>query len=178
MDSKTCMQQIGKGEIGRLYLLYGPERYLVEQTVEQIRRRLIPEATVLFDSEDLQGAGLTVSELYIPETKHTDIRYADFKIRINGDITGVFNDFISQEQIITVKKTKRGEKEIDLKPDIGVLRCETEEGGTVWIPGLWRLIRISSGKLSRKTRLIRHFMNMTAVFSVRKRISATVSRRS
>lgn len=63
MDSKTCMQQIGKGEIGRLYLLYGPERYLVEQTVEQIRRRLIPEATVLFDSEDLQGAGLTVSEL-------------------------------------------------------------------------------------------------------------------
>ena len=63
MDSRTCMQQIGKGEIGRLYLFYGPERYLVEQTVEQIRRQLIPEASALLDGEELQGAGRAMEDL-------------------------------------------------------------------------------------------------------------------
>ena len=75
--------------------------------------------------------GITVSELYTPVTKHTDIKSADFRLIVSGDVVENFEEFMKQEQINTVKKTKRGQKEIDLKPDIGVLKCERAGENTV-----------------------------------------------
>ena len=145
LDLNRCMQRVFKrsgipiwyteGFNPHIYITFALPLSLGYESGVEIMDFNITEGIPFKDmKEKLNKAmpeGLTVSELYIPETKHTDIKYADFRIRINGDITGVFNNFISQEQIITVKKTKRGEKEIDLKPDIGVLKCETEEGDTV-----------------------------------------------
>lgn len=71
--------------------------------------------------------GLGVSRVYTPETKHTEIGFADFKITFSRDISEKFKAFLNREHINTVKKTKRGEKEIDLKPDINLISAEKEK---------------------------------------------------
>lgn len=75
--------------------------------------------------------GLKITKVYTPETKQTEIKYSDFKITFDKAIKADFENFISQDTINTIKKTKRGEKEIDLKPDIKVLSCEEINGNTV-----------------------------------------------
>jgi hypothetical protein len=40
---------------------------------------------------------------------------------------------MGREQINTIKKTKKGEKEIDLKPDIKVVSLEETEGNTILV---------------------------------------------
>ncbi|MBQ8434952.1 MAG: DUF2344 domain-containing protein [Oscillospiraceae bacterium] len=77
--------------------------------------------------------GISIKKVYTPSKKHTAIKYADFKIIFRGDVSEGFNTFISREQINTVKKTKRGEKEIDLKPDINVVSLEVAENATVLV---------------------------------------------
>lgn len=77
--------------------------------------------------------GITVVKVYTPTTKHTAIKYADFKITFSGNVTDDFEKFIGREQINTIKKTKKGEKEIDLKPDINVISLEETEGKTMLV---------------------------------------------
>jgi len=43
-----------------------------------------------------------------------------------------FDAFCAQEQIMVVKKTKKGEKEIDIKPEIEVLEKRLEDGVAVY----------------------------------------------
>lgn len=75
--------------------------------------------------------GLKVTKVYTPNTKQIEIKYSDFKITFDKAIKADFENFMSQEKINTIKKTKRGEKEIDLKPDIKVLSCEETDGNTI-----------------------------------------------
>lgn len=77
--------------------------------------------------------GIFIKKIYVPNTKHTAIKFADFKITFSGDVAESFNAFMSKEQINTIKKTKRGEKEIDLKPDINVISIEETNGNTVLV---------------------------------------------
>ncbi len=77
--------------------------------------------------------GIFIKKIYTPTTKHTAIKFADFKITFSGDVAESFNAFMSKEQINTIKKTKRGEKEIDLKPDINVISIEETNGNTVLV---------------------------------------------
>ncbi len=77
--------------------------------------------------------GIFVSKIYNPTTKHTAIKYADFKITFSGDVAESFKNFMSRDQINTIKKTKKGEKEIDLKPDINVISLEETDGKTVLV---------------------------------------------
>ena len=71
--------------------------------------------------------GIRIREVYTPSSKHTGIHFADFRINLRGDVAGEFERFLSQERILTIKKTKRGEKEIDLKPDIKLVSAESGE---------------------------------------------------
>lgn len=71
--------------------------------------------------------GIKVLKAYVPETKHTAIRYADFKILFDIDVSDDFKEFLNQEHIYTIKKTKKGEKEIDLKPDINAVSLNKSE---------------------------------------------------
>lgn len=76
--------------------------------------------------------GLRAVRAFSPVNKHTAIRSASFCISFKTDepesLSRKFDEFMSQEQINTVKKTKRGgEKLIDLKPDIRILN--TAVGG-------------------------------------------------
>ncbi len=75
--------------------------------------------------------GLKVTKIYTPTTKQLEIKYSDFKISFDRYIKADFEKFMSQETINTIKKTKRGEKEIDLKPDIKVLSYEEADGKTI-----------------------------------------------
>lgn len=84
--------------------------------------------------DKLNGAmpeGMKVTKVYTPTTKQLEIKYSDFKVTFDKCVKSDFERFISQEKINTIKKTKRGEKEIDLKPDIKVLSCEETDGNTV-----------------------------------------------
>jgi radical SAM-linked protein len=78
--------------------------------------------------------GLRILKVYTPETKHTEIKQACYKILLSGanaDIEKAFGDFMAQDRIITMKRTKRGgEKEIDLKPDIEVKEVVSVKDGT------------------------------------------------
>ena len=81
--------------------------------------------------------GIKIVKIYTPETKHTAIKYADFKITFKGigsELQSEFRRFMEQEQINTVKKTKRkGEKLIDLKPDIKIISEEFQDGRFVLV---------------------------------------------
>ncbi len=75
--------------------------------------------------------GLKVVKVYTPTTKQIDIKYSDFKITFDKCIKAEFEKFMAQDTINTIKKTKRGEKEIDLKPDINILSCEEIDCKTI-----------------------------------------------
>ena len=75
--------------------------------------------------------GLKVTKVYTPATKQLEIKYSDFKITFDKCIKKDFEKFINQDTINTIKKTKRGEKEIDLKPDIKILSYEEINGNTI-----------------------------------------------
>lgn len=67
--------------------------------------------------------GMRILNAYSPASKHTAIKSAAFKVLFKTNepdrLKEKFNAFMMQENINTVKKTKRGgEKVIDLKPDI------------------------------------------------------------
>lgn len=77
--------------------------------------------------------GLRAVKAWKPVNKHTAIKSAGFKITIKTnnvqELSSRFDEFMSQEQINTVKKTKRGgEKLIDLKPDVKILdTCASDD---------------------------------------------------
>jgi len=77
--------------------------------------------------------GIFIKKIYTPNTKHTAIKYAYFKITFSGNVAESFNTFMGRDQINTIKKTKKGEKEIDLKPDIKVVSLEETEGNTILV---------------------------------------------
>ncbi len=60
-----------------------------------------------------------------PNYKNTDIATAEYRIESDIDITK-FREFVSSEQILTEKKTKKGVSTVDLKPLISELSIAAE----------------------------------------------------
>lgn len=141
LDLNRCMQRTFKrsglpiwyteGFNPHIYITFAlPLSLGYESSVEIMDFNLTEEVPFDEISEKLNAAmpeGLGISKVYIPETKHTEIRFADFKIIFNRSIFDEFQSFVGQEHINTTKKTKRGEKEIDLKPDINIISAESSE---------------------------------------------------
>lgn len=135
LDLNRCMQRIFKRSGLPIWYTEGfnPHIYInfalplslgYESTVEIMDFNLTEKVSFEDITERLNRVmpeGLKILKVYAPETKHTAIRFADFKITFSGNITESFMGFMEQDQINTIKKTKRGEKEIDLKPDINVI---------------------------------------------------------
>jgi radical SAM-linked protein len=57
---------------------------------------------------------LMIYEVAEPVYKHTEIQKAEYKIVVEG--AKRFREFISQNEIVITKKTKKGEARVDLKP--------------------------------------------------------------
>ena len=74
------------------------------------------------DADDVKNAlndampdGLKVTLCYNPQTKFTDIAWSGYEISTEEE----YNlDTLSSDTLITKKKTKSGEKEVDIKPQI------------------------------------------------------------
>lgn len=64
---------------------------------------------------------LVIEEVYFPETKFTDIRYADYVIDLECEeypenIEALVKDILSAKPLLINKFTKAGEKEVDISP--------------------------------------------------------------
>lgn len=141
LDLNRCMQRIFKRSGLPIWYTEGfnPHIYInfalplslgYESSVEIMDFNLTDERNFEEITQKLNRVmpeGLRIIRSYSPETKHTAIRFADFKIAFSGDISEDFKCFMKQDRIDTVKKTKRGEKEIDLKPDINVISVDGAE---------------------------------------------------
>lgn len=87
--------------------------------------------------------GLEVYRVALKGEKFDKIVSADYTVELYGDVEQLerrFSDFLSEPWIEVEKKTKKGTKTIDLKPEI--LSCQTERG-----EGCLRLkLRLPAGK--------------------------------
>lgn len=97
-------------------------KIIEEISPDEIRARLNAALT-----EDLQ-----IIKAAEPVNKHTEIQKAEYEIRIVGDgvldvPTKKFTEFLSQEEIMITKKTKKGEAQVDIKPLIELEAIEDEK---------------------------------------------------
>lgn len=145
LDLNRCMQRAFKrsglpvwyteGFNPHIYIMFAlPLSLGYESSVEIMDFNLtedIPFEEIKEKLNRVMPEGIRIVKAYTPETKHTAIKYADFKIVFKGDgklLHSEFKRFMKQEQINTVKKTKRkGEKLIDLKPDIKIVTEEFQD---------------------------------------------------
>lgn len=147
LDLNRCMQRTFKrsglpvwyteGFNPHIYIMFAlPLSLGYESSVEIMDFNLNEE--VPFDEitdrlNAVMPEGLRAVRAFSPVNKHTAIKNASFRISFKTDepesLSRKFDEFMSQEQINTVKKTKRGgEKLIDLKPDIKILDTAVCDG--------------------------------------------------
>lgn len=82
--------------------------------------------------------GVTIVSVTNPVMKPDEIALADYQIDFESDEPFAFeeklNHFADQDEIIVTKKTKKGEKQIDIKPLVTMQRIEIQNFGcSVWI---------------------------------------------
>lgn len=74
---------------------------------------------------------MEVLEIWTPVAKTTAIAQAEYQITIEGEVSRLkesWETFFAQAEILMEKKTKKGVKEIDLKPDIQVESAFSDDG--------------------------------------------------
>ena len=83
--------------------------------------------------------GITVTQVAQPVMKANAIAYSWYEMTVSlencSNPKEAFEQFFAQPQILVVKKSKRGEKQVDLRPDIRLETLE-EEQGILHITGL------------------------------------------
>ncbi len=81
----------------------------------------VPREEIIERLNTVMPEGLKVLRVYESGVKFAGIRYARYTVRFEGDgeeLRRIFERFMSQDEINTVKRTKKGgEKLVDLKPD-------------------------------------------------------------
>ena len=60
---RRITESIASGQIGSLYIFHGEERYLLERSLAELRRRLCPDGLSGFNYRRFEGKGFTVDEL-------------------------------------------------------------------------------------------------------------------
>ena len=75
--------------------------------------------------------GMHINKVYKPVMNHKEIAYSEYEIRFclmsDTDALNSFKDYLSQESIIVKKHSKKkGEIEVDIKPDVEVLSIDME----------------------------------------------------
>lgn len=94
--------------------------------LEEVQRRL---------GENLPR-DMVVTRVALQKEKPQQIRWADYELRFvceNSDQMSVlFDDFCARPELIVMKRTKKGEKPVDLKPEFSVLGKEIEDGAVVY----------------------------------------------
>lgn len=146
LDLNRCMQRTFKrsglpvwyteGFNPHIYIMFAlPLSLGYESSVEIMDFNLnseIPFDEIVYRLNRVMPEGLKVISAFSPVHKHTAINSASYRISFESadphKLSLKFERFIAQEQINTIKKTKRGgEKLIDIKPDISILSTSVTE---------------------------------------------------
>ncbi len=144
LDLNRCMQRCFKrsgipiwyteGFNPHIYITFAlPLSLGYESKVEIMDFNITEDEPFEIIAEKLNKAmpeGIKVVKVYSPQTKHTLIKYADFKMIFSGDVKSELEDFIENGNMTTIKKTKRGEKEIDLREFVRLTGCDKEGENT------------------------------------------------
>lgn len=87
----------------------------------------IPEQEILTRLNAALPEGLHAYEVHEPKDMTQDIGSAQYEVILQGDgLPEKWEAFLSQEQILTPKKTKKGMKEIDIRPMVTAEKVRPE----------------------------------------------------
>lgn len=104
-----------------------------ESTCEVMDIRLteeVPPEEILDRLNPALPEGLRAYEVREPQNVTQDIAAAEYEVTLSGEnLAGFWERFYAQEEILVEKKTKKGMKEIDIKPLITVLDMTALEDG-------------------------------------------------
>lgn len=143
LDMNRCMQRAlvrtglpcwhTEGFNPHLYLTFALPLSLGYESDCEIMDFRLTEETDLGEVQDRLNAvlpeGLEVYRVALKGEKFDKIVSADYTVELYGDVEQLerrFSDFLSEPWIEVEKKTKKGTKTVDLKPEI--LSCQTERG--------------------------------------------------
>ena len=112
-----------------------------ESLCETVDFRLMEEVDLNELKEKINNAlpvDMTVKEIYVYETTHNDIRWAEYKITFNNPddlLLGKAESVLSADEILVLKKGKQGrkkvEKEVNIKEHIKSYELNDEDGKLV-----------------------------------------------
>ncbi len=157
LDMNRCMQRAlvrtglpcwhTEGFNPHLYLTFALPLSLGYESDCEIMDFRLTEETDLVEVQNRLNAvlpeGLEVYRVALKGEKFDKIVSADYTVELYGDVEQLecrFSDFLAEPWIEVEKKTKKGMKTVDLKPEI--LSCQTERG-----EGCLRLkLRLPAGK--------------------------------
>ena len=147
LDSNRCWQRSIKRSGLPVWYTEGfnPHMYLTfplplslgyESKYECVDMKLmedLSDAEVVQRLNDALPLDIRVFACAEPVMDQKEIAWADYDIFLSCDNAAALSEelsaYFAQEQILVQKKTKKGSKEVDLKPHFSVLKQEAEEEG-------------------------------------------------
>ncbi len=141
LDITRCMQRALKRAKLPVWYTQGfnPHMYLTfalplslgyESEYEVMDMRMsasLPLDEIKVRLNDALPPGLSVFDVKMQNNKPATITLANYEINIYSDdaksVCDKFIEFYSSDKIITMKKTKKAEKEVDLKPHMKLNKC-------------------------------------------------------
>ena len=105
----------------------------VEESFDFRLRENLPEGEILARLNAAFPEGITVTRAAAPQKKAEEIEKAEYTLLFSVEnipaekLLAEFDAFLAQDAILTEKRTKKGPKQIDLKPDL--LSCRTGLSG-------------------------------------------------
>lgn len=105
----------------------------VEESFDFRLRENLPEGEILARLNAAFPEGITVTRVAAPQKKAEEIEKAEYTLLFSAEnipaekLLAEFDAFLAQDAILTEKRTKKGPKQIDLKPDL--LSCRTGLSG-------------------------------------------------
>lgn len=105
----------------------------VEESFDFRLRENLPEGEILARLNAAFPEGITVTRAAAPQKKAEEIEKAEYTLLFSAEnipaekLLAEFDAFLAQDAILTEKRTKKGPRQIDLKPDL--LSCRTGLSG-------------------------------------------------
>lgn len=96
----------------------------VEESFDFRLRENLPEEEILSRLNAALPEGIVISRIAAPQKKAEEIEKAEYSLLFSakdvpaGELLAEFDAFLAQDAILTEKRTKKGPKQIDLKPSI------------------------------------------------------------
>ncbi len=91
----------------------------------------MPDTELIAKLNEQLPSGIEIVSVGEPVFKAKEIAFARFKTEIDGKYAEKFKEMWAKEQVLVTKKSKRGQKEIDLKAEAKELTFRAKDGKLV-----------------------------------------------